>query len=149
MAPGGRQPVSKTGPCHAHEGSTPSPSATECAPVGEQAYPLRSDRRFCGFDSHPGYQRGRGVNREHGSLPSSRYEFESRRPLQFFDNSIRLLLSGRPTAGHVALNHEIGVRILAGHPEELWRKWSARRSEEPEEVVRFHRAPPNSEEELG
>jgi hypothetical protein len=112
----GRQPVSKAGPCRRHEGSTPSPSANERkqSPGRRTGISTAFRPQVVWVRIPPGVPGGCGVQREHGSLPSSRYEFESRRPL-----------------------HEGGDPI-----EELWRRWSARRIEEPEELVRFQWAPP-------
>ena len=44
------------------------PEHEEEAPVGELAYPLRSERRVCGFESHPGYQAGVVFNGSTGAF---------------------------------------------------------------------------------
>ncbi len=65
------------------------------APVGELAYPLRSERRSCGFESHPGYQAdvvfngSTGAFQAHGT--SSNLVVRSR----FFDNLLPGRLTGR------------------------------------------------------
>ena len=132
-------------PGHAtHEGSTPSPSARKSESPGRRTrhIPRVQTAVFVGSNPTRGTRRTwcSTAAREPSKL-TVRVRISSSAP-----GSLTIRLPGRPTVGRVALNHEIEVRILAGRPTaltELWRRWSARRSEKPEELVRFQRVPPS------
>ena len=93
VAPDGRQPVPKTGPCHGHEGSTPSPSAKR---TGE----LNRERTWCSTAA-----------REPTKL-EVRVRISSSAPRSPTSRVARSSKRSRC----VALTHEIEVRVLAGQP---------------------------------